>query len=251
MNKLKVVKFFVIINILILSFVLPFHSIGNSNTRNIDIAGLIVNSQTFLPIESATIYDSENKILGATDKNGYFKIRINYTKSGPVNFKMKIAKEGYHDFNQHENWADIPGVIKTLMYFGLQGKNSTVNSFSNLANSAINSHNLTYNNVLINFNKVREQQEFNDKLEKAKSGNENVFLQIDNKLFIVDNTGWIQIGSEQDSISLNEKQKVTAKKLNSIIKRKDIKFMTPFISKTRNKEFAIYTIVSQANLNHI
>ncbi len=248
MNKFKIVKFCVGIKILIFLFGLPIHSIGNLNMRNIDIAGLIVNSQTLLPIESAKIYDSEDKILGVTDKKGYYKIRINYTKSGSVNFRLKIIKQGYHVFFQHENWADISSNMKTKMYFGLQGLNSGINSFSTFAENSINSHDLSYDCVFNNFKKVRDQKEFNDKLEKAKSGNENVFFQIDSKFFIVNDNGWIQIKSEQDSISLNERQVIAANMLNSIIKRKDIKSMTPLVS--RNEKFAIYTIISKAEIDH-
>src|ERR1700758_4791763 len=44
--------------------------------RVISLAGLVINAQTLLPIESAKILDNEGHTLGTTNKDGYYKIRF-------------------------------------------------------------------------------------------------------------------------------------------------------------------------------
>jgi hypothetical protein len=47
----------------------------------------------------------------------------------------------------------------------------------------------------------------------------------------VDSNGWIALNSDKDLVSIDNKQVVSADKLNSIVKRKNIKGMTPVDSK--------------------
>jgi hypothetical protein len=248
MDRFKTISSGLVIVLIIFAYSFSLASKTKLNSRSIDLAGLVVNAQTLLPIESATIYDAERNALGTTDKNGYFKITINYTKPGELDFKLKIRKQGFRDFDQHEHWGDLSGSIKNIMYFGLQGANANVKSFSSLADKFLIGGGLSYDNVLNGFTKVKEQQEFNNKLASAKAGNENVLLRIEGKFYIVDNGGWIQIGSDKDLISLNNKQALEANQLNAAIKRKDIKSMTPLDAK--EEKYAIYTINSPSGINH-
>jgi len=79
----------------------------------------------------------------------------------------------------------------------------------------------------------------NSELSAAKAGNQDVLVKVDNKFYMVDETGWIVISSDKDSILINKKQLVIADQLNGTIKRKDIKWMTPLNAK--NTKFAVYT----------
>lgn len=237
-NKLITSKLATVIILLIFSFSTSFASVRHFDARNIQLAGLVVNAQTLAPVESAKIYDEENNELGTTDKNGYYKITISYTKSGELDFKLKIIKQGFKTFLQHEHWGNLSDNTSHIMYFGLTTANSNAETFATFANSS-NNNDLSYDNVSANFSKVREQSEFNSKLKNAKAGNENVFIQVDGKFYIVDSSGWIQVNSASDLVSVNNEQVLKADHLNAAIKRKDIKWMTPLDSK--EAKFAIYT----------
>jgi hypothetical protein len=205
-----------------------------AQVRNIDIAGLVVDAQTLLPVEGAAIYDAQNTVLGTSDAKGYYKIQLTYKQSGQLNFKLTLVKPGFVTFHQHENWADMPGNSKGLFYFGLKKVHGRTASFSTVQHG-----DLSYDNVDAGFEKVRDERGFYNKLAAAKTGNQKVFLRVDTGLYIVDKTGWIKINSEKDIVALNGVQLVTADKLNSLIKRKDIKGMTPVADK--QEKFAIYT----------
>jgi hypothetical protein len=209
------------------------------NMREINFAGLVVDAGTLLPIESAAVFDSKNNLLGLTDKNGYYKIVIKYKKAGPIKFNLRINKKGYEDFSQRENWGDLPGNTKTIMYFGLSKSSHGTESFSKTASAPKTGNYLTFNNVLSCFGEIKSAKTFNDKLVAAKAGNEHVFLQIDEKYFIANESGWIQISSDKEMISINDDQLFAADELNSHIKRKEIKWMTPLSS--QKAKFAVYT----------
>lgn len=222
------------ISLLIIFSLSAFSRKTIAQVRNIDIAGLVVDAQSLLPVEGATIYDAQNTVLGTSNAKGYYKIQLIYKQSGPLNFRLKIVKRGFVTFHQHENWADQPGDARGLFYFGLKKVRGRAASFSSLQHG-----DLSYDNVYAGFAKVRDERAFYNKLAAAKAGNQKVLLRIDTGLYIVDKTGWIKINSEKDIVALNDRQLVTADKLNALIKRKDIKGMTPVTGK--QEKFAIYT----------
>jgi len=207
----------------------------NLDSRYINIAGLVVNAETLLPVADAKIYDINNTLLGSTDKNGYFDIKIDFLKSGDITFKLKITSVGYQTFTEYDHWGDLKTGAKKVMYFGLKHSKSKADSFSSFGGGG----NLAYEDVLKGFTKVNAEKEFNDKLSAAKSGNENTLVKIDDQYYIVDTGGWIKLNSDKDSIYLNNKDLVIADKLNITIKRNKIKGMSPL--NTKPVKFVIYT----------
>jgi len=236
MNKFLITKLSFVAILLFFTPALLLASTHNRMTRNIDIAGLVVDSKTLLPIEGADIFGADEKLLGKTDVRGYFKISLSFMADGEMKFKLKIIKKGYNNIMQSEHWGNLPGNTKALMYFGLD-KGSGSNSFSKLVNKAIGD--LDYHNTLEHFDEVKIARTFDNKLSAAKAGNQGVLVKVDDKFYIVDETGWIAITSDKDSILINKKQLVIADKINGIVKRKNIKWMTPLDAK--NTKLAIYT----------
>jgi hypothetical protein len=238
MNKFLIVRTSVIALLLFFVPMMLFAKKKNWEIRNINIAGLVVDSKTLLPIDAADIYGGDEKLLGKTDAKGYFKIALSYPAPGEMKFKIKISKKGYDSIIQSEHWGNLPNGPKALMYFGLDKTGSSAsNSFSKLVNNSVGD--LEYDDVLRNFEKIKTGKTFDDKLSKAKASNQNVLIKVDDKFYIVDKTGWIALSSNKDSILINKKQLVIADQLNCAIKRKNIKWMTPLNS--TNTKFAIYT----------
>ncbi|QEM12931.1 hypothetical protein [Mucilaginibacter rubeus] len=238
MNKILIARFSLVALLSILTATQLLAKMRDGVTRNINIAGLVVDSKTLQPIEAAAIYGADEQLLGKTDANGYYKVTLNFPADGEMKFKLKISKKGYNNIIQSEHWGNLSNGAKALMYFGLDKTGASgSDSFSKLINNLVTD--LGYSNVLKNFDSVKAGKTFADKLTEAKSGNQDVLIRIDDKLYIVDKTGWIAISSAKDSILINNKQLVIADQLNSAIKRKDIKSMTPL--NLKNTKFAIYT----------
>jgi len=236
MNKFLITKLSFVAILLFFTPALLLASTHNRMTRNINIAGLVVDSKTLLPIEAAGIYWTDETLLGKTDVRGYFKISLSFMADGEMRFKLKIIKKGYNNIMQSEHWGNLPGDTKALMYFGLD-KGSGSNSFSKLVNKVIGD--LDYHITLEHFDQVKIARTFDNKLSAAKAGNQDVLVKVDDKPYIVNETGWIAISSDKDSILINKKQLVIADKINGIVKRKSIKWMTPLDAK--NTKLAIYT----------
>ena len=214
-----------------------YGSVKPDSTGVAHLAGLVVNAEDLSPIPFADIYDSGNNLIGQTDNQGYYNIRIQSTTTDAIRFQLKITKKGFQSFVQKENWANLPAP-KAIFYFGLHETGKTAKPFSSLITETSNE--LNYPNVLLTFSEVTQQQAFNDKLEIAKTDNEHVFMQIDGDFYIVNNTGWIQINSDDDLVTVNDELVLKAKELNSKVERKDIKSMTP-LNESKPAKFAVYT----------
>lgn len=227
-----------------LIFLISFFSFKNRNStnntaRNIHLAGLVVDASTLEPVSSAKIYSSDEKLLGKTNDEGYYNINFQSNNEGQIEFVLKIKKNNYKPFTDKEKWGNFHHNPNFILYFGISKVNDEVNGFSTFSNEAIQNKELNYQMVIKGFESIKSKKAFEDELTDLKRGNENVLFKLSNGLYIASNTGWIKIGSDTDHISLNNKKVVEAKELNSLIKRSDIKGMTPV--ELKNAKFLIYT----------
>lgn len=207
--------------------------------RIINIAGLVVDSQTLRPVASADIYDDANhKLLGSTNTEGFYKVAISYDKSGEIFFKLRVVKKGYRPSTQNEHWGNMSDGAKGIMYFGLQQKGSKVESFSSL-NAVSPNGSIEYADVVTGFSSLKERRGFDNHLAHAKRANQHVFLVVDDTPYLVNNTGWIKLSSAQDNVLVDDKEVIKAGKLNGAIKRNKIKWMSPIIDS--RAAFAIHT----------
>ena len=104
MNKL------IYILISILTAVLSFKVYAGERTiqnRDMELAGVIVDAQSLAPIENVAILDKNNKKIGETNANGYFRVKFPVNKTGEVLFKIKLEKNGYQSFTQNDHWSNI------------------------------------------------------------------------------------------------------------------------------------------------
>jgi len=197
-----------------------------AKVRTITLAGIVVDAATMQPMASVDIDDAKGRNFGHTDKSGYFNIAFEYRQIGEIKFDLRIKKAGYKLFTQKEHWGDLPDGICDLFYFGLQKNHSNARPFSVLGKNTMDKKALAYNLVLTGFGKVREQKAFDNDLEKAKKGNDNVLVKVNDKFYVVDDSGWIGVASDKDMVSIDNKKPVPASQLNKIIKRKKIHSMT-------------------------
>lgn len=215
------------------------NTLQKNNMRTINLAGLIVDSKSLLPIENANIYDEKGNFVATTDVKGYFKGHLNLPIKDKINFKIEVKKDGYISYCQKENWGDLGNNLNVVYYFGITQYSE--NSKNNLAFSELisNKKDISYNAVSNGFQKIIEKITFNKEVEIAKSGNENVFLKVNDYYYLISNTGWLKLNSKDDIIFIDKNKEVIASEVNSVLKRKDIKRMTP--SKTDNHSFEIFT----------
>lgn len=196
----------------------------SAQARTIQLAGLVVDSQTLNPIPTADIYDDEtHRLIGSTNTEGYYHISLNYTKPGDIRFKLRVVKSGYKAFTQSEHWANLPNGVASLMYFGLQQKLVAAPAFSSLGTEG---NGITYEQVLQGFIKVRESRVLENQLAHAREGNQKVFIQLDDAAYLVSNSGWIKLNSADDKVRVDDKT-VAANQLNDVLKRGQIKWMSP------------------------
>ncbi len=208
----------------------------NAKARTIQLAGLVVDSQTLDPIATADIYDDEtHRLIGSTNTEGYYHISIDYNKPGEIRFKLRVVKSGYKACTQNEHWGNLPNGVSSLMYFGLQQKQSAAPAFSSLGDKG---NGITYEQVLQGFIKVRESRVLENQLAHAREGNQKVFIQLDDAAYLVSNTGWIKLNSTDDKVRIDDKI-VAANQLNDVLKRRQIKWMSPVDE--QHAKFAIRT----------
>jgi|GEM_PF-1223087 len=215
-----------------LLFLITFLSFQNTKyiSRNVHLTGLVVDAATLEPVKAANIYSQDKKLLGKTNNDGYYDINFEVNGNGQIEFALHIEKDQYKTFTDKERWADIPGKVSFVLYFGISKSNSDASTFSRFSQDKVDGR-MNYEEALKGFGSVRAEKKFEDQLSDLKKGNENSLFKISNHFYLVSNTGWIKIGSDTDPVSLNNKKVVLANQLNSHIKRADIKGMTPVDSK--------------------
>ncbi|ASK30616.1 hypothetical protein CEY12_11060 [Chryseobacterium sp. T16E-39] len=119
MKKLTKISGFLLVFATALFFNTYAQAIGNS--REINIAGVIIDSKTKQPITGAEILDENSRVIASTDDKGYFFAKLNKPAKGEIDFSFSVKKKGYRSFSQKEHWADQkdPGAI---YYFGIRNK---------------------------------------------------------------------------------------------------------------------------------
>ncbi|PAW92872.1 hypothetical protein CKK33_04955 [Mucilaginibacter sp. MD40] len=208
----------------------------SAQARTIQLAGLVVDSQTLNPISTADIYDDEtHRLIGSTNTEGYYHISINYNKPSDIRFKLRVVKSGYKAFTQTEHWGNLSNGAASLMYFGLQQKLGAAPAFSSLGDKG---NGITYEQVLQGFIKVRESRVLETQLAHARQGNQKVFIQLDDAAYLLSNSGWIKLNSADDKVRVDDKI-VAANQLNDALKRGQIKWMSPVDE--QHAKFAIRT----------
>lgn len=223
---------------LLLSFIPLNAKCSAYKARTVTVAGLIIDAVTRAPLADAKVYGETGNFIASTDSRGYFKGAVSNLGGGPVRFSLKIEKEGYSSFTQKETWADMGDNISAIYYFGLEKKagGKRNKAFSELISSTKDT---SYVSVVSGFGKFEEQLNFRNNLEATKQGNEKVFITIGDKYYLVNDSGWILLSSPEDKISVDGKAIVTASEINSRLKRKQIRRMTP--SESKDFSFEVYT----------
>ncbi|WP_326982459.1 hypothetical protein VUJ46_20105 [Chryseobacterium sp. MYb264] len=202
----------------------------------INIGGIIFDSKTLLPIESAKVYNEQGGLIATTDTNGYFSGKLQYNRSNNgIKFKIRIEKKGYLLFTQSENWADTKKEeINVNYYFGIKkSRESSEDSFSQFYLS----NDISFKSVSNNFKSVIEKLKFNNTINSFKKGNQNSFFEIDESYYLISNTGWLKLESPKSLININSSKKIPAENINSHLKRHEIKD----ILHTENGEIKIVT----------
>ena len=219
-----------------------FESTDGISSRSIQLAGLILDSETLSPLENAIITDSEGSTLAKTDNNGYYNIEFQVSSSGEIFFDFNVVKEGYNSLTRIQHWGNLQGKISSAIYIGLQQNESNTRQLSSLVP---NVKNLDYETILTNYPEVKKDFVLAKKIEASKKGNQNVFLQLDEGFYLLSDS-WIRLNSKNDLVLVDEETIVPAKTLNNLIKRNQIMGMTPLGPGSKAK-YAIYTTEQTQN----
>jgi hypothetical protein len=210
--------------------------INSIKTRNINATGLIVDSETLLPLNDAELYDDNNQLLGKTNADGFFNIEFDVNKDGEIRFKLLVKKDGYAKFVQEEHWGDLRDNLNATYYFGLGKKWSSSKSFSELA---IDKKYTSYDEIQKKFSFVKDELDFEKKVENAKKNNSLLVHKIDNNYYLINDSGWIKLNSEDDKIIVNGEKIFSANEINSQIKRSRVRGMSPILSKNASFEIQV------------
>lgn len=221
-----------------------FETTDGISSRSIQLAGLILDSETLLPLENAIIKDSEGSTLAKTDNNGYYIIEFQVSNSGEIFFDFNVAKEGYVSTTQIQHWGNLQGKISSAIYIGLRQDESGSRQLSSLVP---NLKNLDYETIRTNYPEVKKDFVLAKKIEASKKGNQNVFMQIDKDFYLLSDS-WIKLNSKNDLVLVDDETIVPANTLNNIIKRNQIIGMTP-LGPGNKANYAIYT--SKQNQNEV
>ena len=189
----------------------------------INVAGIVFDSKTLLPLQNVNIYDERGDYVAKTDAKGYFIGKLLGDRSNnSVKFKIKLEKKKYQNFTQTENWADNQKEqININYYFGIKktSESSVVDSFS----SFFLSKDISFKNISNNFEIVLEKLRFKNTINNLKKDNQNSFFEINESYYLISDTGWLKLESPKSLINIDLSKKIIAENINISLKRKEIK----------------------------
>ncbi len=199
----------------------------SERVRHVEIASLVMDAQTLQPLAEVIVYGEKGQQLAVTNSSGYFRVTLTQLGEGEIKFNLKIEKEGYGSVVQHEHWGDLSTNSKAVYYIGLNHNKSRNNSFSEMETIISD---LSFESVSENFKSASKDIMLEQKIETAKRKNDNVFFEIDNSYYLVNDYGWIKLNAKDDKILMAGGKVIAADQLNAVVKRKNIKGMTPIVS---------------------
>ncbi|WP_086978943.1 hypothetical protein [Elizabethkingia miricola] len=213
MNKL----IYILISILATIFAFKIYAAERAvQYRDMELAGIVVDSQSLSPIEKVSILDNNNKKIGETDSNGYFKVKFTVNKTGEVLFKIKLEKNGYKSFTQNDHWSNLANPSGSFC-FGMKKNNTEGEAFSKILG-----RNLTYTYAKASVEQIKENRKADGIVNSAKKGNDNLILTINGEKYLVTNFNYFKQGSKDKYIMVNDIiQPIEG--LNNTLKRSNIK----------------------------
>lgn len=213
MNKL----IYILISILATLFAFKIYAAERTvQYRDMELAGIVVDSQSLSPLGKVTILDNNNKKIGETDTNGYFKVKFAVNKTGEVVFKIKLEKSGYQSFTQNDHWSNLENPSGSFC-FGMKKNNTNGESFSKILG-----RNLTYTYAKAGMEQIKENRKADEIVNSAKQGNDHLILNINGEKYLVTNFNYFKLGSRDMYIMINNIIE-PIEGLNNKLKRSNIK----------------------------
>ncbi|MCC9044121.1 hypothetical protein LNQ81_15730 [Myroides sp. M-43] len=214
-------------NILLTLFILTNCNLSmanNAEPKTRKVVGLVVDSETLLPLANVKIITEDKKTLATTNDKGYYEVTVHSTSKKGFKFSLNLEKEEYSTFRQKDNWGDSNDE-SPIMYFALQKRKSTKGaSFSELY-----IHKGEVNTTVVEnyFNdKVKAKSSLNNKIEKLRVNNNHVFFEVDGGYYLVNDYAWIKLNSKDDKISINQDRIVNASEVNIYVQRNNVQNMS-------------------------
>ncbi|KUG12093.1 hypothetical protein BAZ12_12370 [Elizabethkingia miricola] len=213
MNKL----IYILISILATLFAFKIYAAERTfQYRDMELAGIVVDSQSLSPIEKVSIFDNNNKKIGETDSKGYFRVKFPVNETGEVLFKLKLEKKGYESFIQNDHWGNYDNPSGSF-YFGMKKDNTESTGFSKITGKGLN-----YAGIKAGLDHLKAGRAMQDIINSAKNGNENLILTINGEKYLVTNFNYFKLGSKDKYIMVNDIiQPIDG--LNKTLKRSNIK----------------------------
>lgn len=213
--------------------------------RTVEMAGLVLDSETLLPIDNVDIYNSKGKVITKTDNDGYYKVLLQIREPGELFFQFSLNKSGYKPYLQKEHWGYLKDRQTSAMFIGLQRENSDVPEYSDMKT---NISRLDYASILDTYQKVEPNFLLEKKVSLAKKGNQDIFFEIDGNFYLV-NDRWIQLNSKEELVVVDNTKTLPAFELNNYIDRSEIIQITPI--ENSNAVFALFTKEPQETIKTI
>lgn len=212
---------------------------SSETEKGVEIAGLILDSETLKPVEGAIITDENGIEIGNTNSSGYFRVKIGHQEDEEkeIWFSFDINKKGYEHFTQSEHWGSLTSSLHAAYFIGLKNQKSINDSFSEMEWDISD---LTFESIMEAYKDIREDIDFEMEIESIKKKNDKIFFKIGANFYVVSDSGWLKLNSKSDRILIDKGRVIIASNINSIMKRKDIVDMTPIVSDTAS--FEINTI---------
>lgn len=207
----------------LITFLLVFSNAYSQDLKpeKVDVSGIVIDAVGHNGLEHVGIFYNDVEIA-TTDNRGYFSGQFDVVLNNtPI--IIYILKDGYGKITLKERWHPMNFRRGINIVAGLKTKGDTV------AQSFVDAQpgRFSEGDPHKRLESVLTKQVFEIALDKLRDGNDKVLFDYQNEHYVISDTGWLKVESLENTLIINDRNKIKVGDVNNYLKRSQIKDMTP------------------------
>lgn len=197
------------------------HLYSQKSKEIIPVSGLVLSVHDHKPLAGVVVL-FKGKVVATTDKQGFFASDISASYNNEP-FSLFFKKDAFKSFKQSENIN--PALLNKGFNFIIGLQHSDIPTGRAFSDTKLGI--LSYTKTQDRLQEVLEKEYFNTAIDIFRKENNTVLFNFSKEFYILSESSWIKPTSLDDTLVINGHKKGKVKDIDYLIKRNQIKVMTP------------------------
>lgn len=193
--------------------------IKDTADNKLNLAGIVINSETFAPLSEVIIQNNDKQVLGKTDKRGFYSVRTRPNRGTANTYHLLFVKQGYNQLPVNitsKSNAENANIIENAGMTDVKNNDKITISFTQ---SMAQSSEITYQDAFKLLIEHNEQAE----IEKKVKAQNMVLVRTPKKIFIVGKNTMSSLNTTGDPKIMVDGQQMSFSEVNQRLHPEDLK----------------------------